>query len=183
MGSSPRHGDGQADLPASPPGGGRGSARGRRCRHRECLPHVCAMGAPEGRFSMGSPPGMCPPMPICWASPAPQNANPLGITPGPLAEGLEPLGWIQPHCGGCMLSPAPSMSLCHGSPSTAKPGVPPGHAPITSRGQGVRDEPCRCQPFACPGVQAAQHHCSQRAGTVPACGHPGSSTRRRFHRL
>lgn len=179
MGSSRRHaGDGRADLRASLRGGSRGSARGRGC-----LPHVCAVGVPEGCFSMRSPPGMCRqgslPMPIRRASSAPQNPSAWGITPAPLAEGLEQLGWVQPRRGGC----TPGVSLRHGSPCMAELGVPPGHAPVTSRGQGARGEPCCCQLFACPGTQAARHHCSQPAGAVPACGHPGSGTHRRSHRL
>lgn len=144
---------------------------------------MCAVGVSEGCFPMHSSPGMCRqqslPMPIHWSSPDPLNSSPWGIAPAPLAEGLERLGWVQPCHGGC----TPGMSFCHSSPSTTKLGVPASHAPITSGGQGVWGELCRCLLPAHPRVQAAQQHCSQRAGAAPVCGHSGSGTCCRSHRL
>lgn len=162
---------------------GQGSARSRGCWHWGCPPHACAVGVPEGCCAMHSYPGMCRqqslPMPIHWSSPAPQNSSLQGIALAPLAEGLERLGWVQPCHGGC----TPGMGIHHSSPSMAKLGVPADHATITSRGQGVGGDLCRCLLPAHPSVQAAQHHCSQRAGAAPVCGHPGSGNHCQSHRL
>lgn len=62
--------------------------------------------------------------------PGPQNPNPWGITSAPPAERLECLGWVQPRHGHC----TPGVNLHLGSPSTAELRVPPGHAPVNSRG-------------------------------------------------
>lgn len=142
-----------------------------------CAPWECLRDAFPCALLQGC--AISSPCPSAGHPPATPNPNPLGITPATLTEGLEPLGWVQPCRGSCTLSLAPRTSLCHGSPSAAQPGVPPGHPPVTPLGRGRGVSPAA----ACPGTQAARRRRSQRAGTVPACGQPGSGTRRQSHRL
>lgn len=147
VGTSRQHTrDGRADLRASPRGACRGSARGGRRRHRGCLPHVCAMGIPEGCFSMRSPPGMCHQrsLPIHWTSPAPRNPDPWGIAPvtSPRAWG----GWDGSSLAVAAAHPErASTTSLHLWPSWGSllATLP---LPLVSRGRGVSPAAASCLP-------------------------------------
>lgn len=122
---------------------------------------ACPMGMPWEQLREASPCALLQ----GWAISGPCRC-PHGHPQPPktqIQEGLPLLSPPRAWSGGDSSSPTVAAvclgaSFCHGSPSTAEPGVPPGHAPVTSGRQGLRGEPRCCQPFACPGMQAAQHH-------------------------
>lgn len=107
----------------------------------------------------------------------PTKAKPIGDHPSFSCQGLE--GWkrrLQPCNGGCTSTGDSTIGL-HPQPSW---GSLPGHPPVMGSGT---DEPCCCCLLVCLALQTAHHRCLQQPGAVPACGHPGSGTRRQSHHL